>query len=82
MSEKEKAVAMLDMVPAYKMGYVIGYIQGLLADTAADQEDIPNAETIAALKEGDEMLRAGAGQHFKGSAAEFFAMLDREDDDA
>ena len=66
------------MVPQYKLGYVIAYLQGIVADVAAD---IPNATTIAALKEGDEMLRTGKGQHFQGSAAEFFAMLDEEDED-
>lgn len=81
MSEMERAAALLGMVPQYKLGYAIAYLQGLVADVAS-QEDIPNAETVAALMEGDEMLRTGTGQHFKGSAAEFFAMLDREDDDA
>ena len=77
MSEMERASALLGMIPPYKLGYVIAYMQGLVAD----QEDIPNATTIAALKEGDEMLRTGTGQHFQGSAAEFFAMLDEEDED-
>ena len=80
MSELERAAALLGQVPQSKLGYVIGYIQGLLADAPADQEDIPNAETVAALIEGDEMLRSGSGQHFQGSAAEFFALLDAEDD--
>ena len=81
MSEMERASALLRMVPQYKLGYAIAYLQGLVADVAADQEDIPNATTVAALKEGDEMLRTGKGQHFQGSAAEFFAMLDAEDED-
>ena len=36
MSEKEHAAALLDAVPDYKMAYVIGYLQGLVADEAAD----------------------------------------------
>lgn len=44
-----------------------------------DYDETPNAETIAALMEGDEMLRTGSGQRFKGSAEELFAMLDAED---
>lgn len=36
MSEKEKAAALLDMVPEYKMGYVIAYLQGLTADESVD----------------------------------------------
>lgn len=44
MSEKEKAVALLEKVPEYKMGYVIAYLQGITADE-------PNAETLEALEE-------------------------------
>lgn len=36
MSDKERASALLDMVPEYKLGYVIAYLQGLTADEAAD----------------------------------------------
>ena len=42
-------------------------------------DETPNAETVAALLEGDEMIRTGKGQHFTGTAEEFFAMLDAED---
>ena len=36
MSEKQRAVALLDSIPEYKMAYVIGYLQGLIADEAED----------------------------------------------
>jgi len=36
MSEKERATALLNLVPEYKMGYVVAYLQGLTADEAAD----------------------------------------------
>ena len=36
MSEKERATALLELVPDYKMGYVIAYLEGLTADEAAD----------------------------------------------
>ena len=36
MSEKELALKLLDEVPAYKLGYVIAYLQGITADNAAD----------------------------------------------
>lgn len=36
MSEREQAASLLDAVPEYKMAYVIGYLQGLVADEAAD----------------------------------------------
>jgi hypothetical protein len=55
MSEREKAIQLLNAVPDYKMGYVIAYLQG-----AAVGEDEPNAETIAAIQE----LENGGGECF------------------
>lgn len=50
MSNKEKAIKLLDQVPDYKMGYVLAYIQGITADEEADDmfcqkmiEDYENA---------------------------------------
>lgn len=77
MSEREFAKSLIDQIPESRMYYVISYLQG-----AAVPDETPNATTIAALMEGDEMLRNGTGQHFQGSAEDFFAMLDREADDA
>ena len=37
---------------------------------------VPNAETLAAMEETDEMIRTDGGQHFTGTTADFFAMLD------
>ena len=79
MSNREKCAALLDSVPEYKLGYVLAYLQGLTADEA---DEVPNATTIAAMQEVDEMIRTGSGQHFQGTAEEFFAMLDAEDDNA
>ena len=36
MSEKELAIELLERVPAYKLGYVIAYLQGITADDASD----------------------------------------------
>ena len=36
MSNREKAMALLENVPDYKMGYVVAYLQGLTADEEAD----------------------------------------------
>lgn len=36
MSNKEKAIELLNQVPDYKMGYVLAYIQGLTADEETD----------------------------------------------
>ncbi len=38
--------------------------------------DAPNAETIAAIQE----LERGGGELWSGSTADFFAMLDAEDE--
>lgn len=36
MSNKERAIELLNQVPEYKMGYVLAYIQGITADEEAD----------------------------------------------
>ena len=36
MSNREKAIQLLEQVPEYKMGYVLAYIQGITADEEAD----------------------------------------------
>ena len=36
MSNRERAIKLLDNVPDYKMGYVLAYIQGITADEEAD----------------------------------------------
>ncbi len=36
MSERETAMRLLENVPAYKLGYVIAYLQGITADEALD----------------------------------------------
>mgnify|MGYP006990149434 CR=1 FL=1 len=42
-----------EIMPEYKIDGLLGFLRLFVADA----EDIPNAVTIAALKEGDEMLR-------------------------
>lgn len=82
MSDRERAVAMIDSFPDDQLGNVIAMLQTMKqAIEDAITADTPNATTIAAMQEVDEMIRTGTGQHFQGSAAEFFAMLDAEDDD-
>lgn len=36
MSNKERAIELLNQVPDYKIGYVLAYIQGITADEEAD----------------------------------------------
>lgn len=74
MSEREKAMQLLNAVPDYKMGYIVSYLQGYLHGMT-DGEDTPNAETIEAFKEGDEMLMNGTGERYS-SALELFADLE------
>ncbi len=44
---------LLDTIPDNKIAYIIGYIQGL----TTTERDIPNAETLAAFAEVDEMKK-------------------------
>ncbi len=73
MSEKERASTLLQSVPDYKIGYVIAYLEGLIADESAS---VPNTETIAAMQELDN----GGGTLYTGSTADIFAMLNKEAD--
>ena len=59
MSNKERAIQLLDQVPESKMYYVIGFLEGV-----AVPDEIPNNETLAAFAEVDEMKKTGAGQKF------------------
>lgn len=82
MSNMEKAVSILGDFSETQLGNVIIVLQAMkqtIEDAVYDEE--PNAETKAAMEEVNEMIRTGSGQHFKGSAAELFAMLDAEDYD-
>lgn len=72
MSEREQVVALLNRIPDYKMGYMLAYVQGLLADEA---DEIPNAGTLEAIGEVERMIADGSGEHFTGSAADFFQSL-------
>ncbi len=60
MSEREQMYQLLDTIPDNKIAYIIGYIQGL----TTTERDIPNAETLAAFAEVDEMKKTGSAQSF------------------
>lgn len=68
MSDRERAVQLLNSVPDDKMAYVIGFIQGL---TIIEEMEIPNKETIEAIEE----LENGGGEVFEGSAHDFLQMM-------
>lgn len=69
MSNREFAKNLIDQIPESKLIYVISYLQG-----AAIPEEIPNAETLAAIEE----LENGGGTLFTGSTADLFAELMEE----
>ncbi len=71
MSEREQIYQLLDAVPEAKISYVVAYLQGL----TEGEEITPNAETLEAFAEVDEMKKKGNGQHFSGSTEDFFNML-------
>lgn len=83
MSNRERAVAMIDSFPDDQLGNVIAMLQTMKqAIEDALTADTPNATTIAALKEGDEMLRTGAGHGWTGSTEDLFRqILEEEGDD-
>lgn len=56
MSDREKIYQLLDVVPDYKIGYVVAYLQGI----TEGEDTKPNAETLAAMKE----LEEGGGECF------------------
>ncbi len=74
MSYKELAKNLIDQIPDSKMYYIVAYLQG-----AAVPEEIPNAETLEAMAEVEEMIKADSRQHFHGTAEEFTEMLPAED---
>ncbi len=60
MSNKERAIQLLDVINEEQMVYVINVLENL-----ADSTDIPNADTLAAFREVDEMKRNGSGRRFQ-----------------
>lgn len=70
MSDRERAIQLLEAVPDYKIEYVIAYLQGMIVG-----EEIPNEETLEALSEINKMKNNGDGQHYKGSTKDFLNTL-------
>jgi putative transcriptional regulator len=54
-------------------GDLLEYIPDIT--NTAEQEDIPNAETLAAMQEADEMIRNGTGEHFTGETSDFLVSI-------
>ena len=80
MSYQEIAKSMIDRLPEDKLIFIINILEniGEMSGVAVHPEFTPNEETRAAIAEVDDMIRAGAGEHFDGSTADFFAALTEE----
>ena len=75
MNTRELAQTLLDQVPESKLLYVVAYLQGV---TTPEDAEIPNAKTLAAIEEVENMIETGKGEHFEGSTDDFFAQLAAE----
>ena len=75
MSARELAKSLIDQVPENKLLYIIAYLQGA---ALPDDVETPNAKTLAAIEEVENMIETGKGEHFEGSTAALFAQLAAE----
>lgn len=66
MSDRERAIKLLERVPETKLYYIIGVLEG-----AAIPDEEPNEETIEAMEE----LENGKGEVFEGSAKNFIKKM-------
>ena len=70
MSNREKAIQLLNMIDDEKMVYVLNILENLTCFA-----EIPNSETIAAFQEGDDMLANESGRRYT-STSDLFADLE------
>lgn len=66
MSDRERAIQLLNTLPEYQLGYVIAYMQGI-----HDSMFLPNQETEEAIDE----LKNGGGHKFSGTTDDLFDEL-------
>lgn len=71
MSEREYAKILIDQVPEDRLDYIIALIKD-----SVNEEEIPNAETLAAFAE----IENGGGITFRGTIDEFIDEMMRDDD--
>lgn len=81
MSYQEIAKSMIDHLPEDKLIFIINILEniGEMSGIALHPEFTPNAETLKAMAEVDEMIKSGDGQHFQGTAEDFTNLLLSED---
>ena len=77
MSYKEIAKDMIDKIPADKMIYVINILEniGEMCGINLYPDYVPNKETIEAIEEVDNMIKAGTGEYFVGNTADLFESI-------
>lgn len=81
MSEREIAFAMIDSLPDDQISNVISMLRTMQQTIEnALHPEVPNAETVAAMQEVNEMIRTGSGERWQGSTADLFAAILAEDD--
>lgn len=81
MSNRDICVSILDDFTDAQLVNVAAILR-TLKQTIADavNNETPNAETIAAMQEVNEMIRTGSGERWEGSTADLFASILAEDD--
>lgn len=67
MSDREKAIHMVENIPENKLVFVLAYLQGLT--DGGDEE--PNDETEKAFGETDQKIKDGTLKAFDGSTEDF-----------
>ena len=75
MSTREYAKTLIDQIPESKLIFIVPYLQGA---ALPDDVETPNAKTLAAIEEVENMIETGKGEHFEGSTDDFFAQLAAE----
>lgn len=80
MSYQEIAKSMIDKLPEDKLIFLINILEniGEISGVNIYPEFTPNEETRAAIDEVETMIKNGTGEHFEGSTADFFTMLEEE----
>lgn len=75
MSTREYAKMLIDQIPESKLIFIVPYLQGA---ALPDVVETPNAKTLAAIEEVENMIETGKGEHFEGATDDFFAQLAAE----
>jgi len=76
MSYQEVAKSMIDKLPEDKIVFLINIMENIGEMSGIDiyPEYTPNADTLAAFAEGQEMLASGTGQKFTNTKDLFAAL--------